>query len=65
MRNDEPAATATEMTCPKCGGAMRSHARNGVLIDQCRDCHGLFLDAGEFERLMAAETSMLGAEFSR
>ena len=44
---------------------MRTHARNGVLIDQCRDCHGLFLDAGEFERLMAAEASMLGAEISR
>jgi Zn-finger nucleic acid-binding protein len=54
-----------ELVCPKCGGAMRSHARNGVLIDQCRDCHGLFLDAGEFERLMAAEASMLGGEIAR
>ena len=65
MQEDSTAAAAQEMTCPKCGGAMRSHARNGVLIDQCRDCHGLFLDAGEFERLMAAEASMLGAESSR
>jgi Zn-finger nucleic acid-binding protein len=54
-----------ELVCPKCGGAMRTHARNGVLIDQCRDCHGLFLDAGEFERLMAAETSILGGEIAR
>ncbi len=51
-----------ELVCPKCGGAMRTHARNGVVIDQCRECHGLFLDAGEFERLMAAEASFFGAE---
>jgi Zn-finger nucleic acid-binding protein len=28
--------------------------------DQCVKCHGLFLDPGEFERLMAAEQSALG-----
>jgi Zn-finger nucleic acid-binding protein len=61
------ADTAQEdgLVCPKCGGAMRTHARNGVVIDQCRECHGLFLDAGEFERLMAAETSFFGAEAAR
>lgn len=64
MREDPTDTAASEMTCPKCGGAMRTHARNGVVIDQCRDCHGLFLDAGEFERLMAAEAKMLGAEIS-
>jgi Zn-finger nucleic acid-binding protein len=62
---EELDSASKELVCPKCGGAMRSHARNGVLIDQCRDCHGLFLDAGEFERLMAAETSMLGGEIAR
>jgi Zn-finger nucleic acid-binding protein len=61
---EELESASEELVCPKCGGAMRTHARNGVLIDQCRDCHGLFLDAGEFERLMAAETSMLGGEIT-
>jgi Zn-finger nucleic acid-binding protein len=43
------------MTCPKCGGAMRSYERNGVTIDQCTECRGVFLDRGELERLVDAE----------
>jgi uncharacterized protein len=62
--HEELESASEELVCPKCGGVMRTHARNGVLIDQCRDCHGLFLDAGEFERLMAAETSFLGGEIA-
>ena len=58
---DETIALGTHLTCPKCGGVMRTHARNGVEIEQCHDCRGLFLDVGEFERLMAAESSLLGA----
>ena len=56
---EEASAEAT-MTCPKCGGEMRSHARNGVTIEQCRKCHGIFLDRGEFEQLLSRETSYLG-----
>jgi hypothetical protein len=43
------------LTCPKCGGEMRSYERNGVVVDQCADCRGLFLDRGELERLVEAE----------
>ena len=43
------------LTCPKCGGAMRSLERSGVLIDVCSGCRGVFLDRGELERLMDAE----------
>lgn len=43
------------MTCPKCHGEMRSYERNGVTVDQCADCRGLFLDRGELERLAEAE----------
>ncbi|MFT3863059.1 MAG: zf-TFIIB domain-containing protein [Solirubrobacterales bacterium] len=50
------------MTCPKCGGEMRTHQRNGVTIEQCRKCHGIFLDAGEFEQLLTRETSYLGGD---
>lgn len=39
---------------------MRTYLRNGVAIDQCRDCMGIFLDPGELERLMTAERSFLG-----
>ena len=51
---------ATTLTCPKCGSEMRSYERNGVVVDQCTGCGGLFLDRGELERLAQAETSHYG-----
>ena len=39
---------------------MRSYERNRVLIDQCVGCRGVFLDRGELERLMAAESQFFG-----
>jgi hypothetical protein len=50
------------MTCPKCGGEMRTNTRNGVTIEQCRKCHGIFLDRGELEQLLGRESSFLGRE---
>jgi uncharacterized protein len=50
------------MTCPKCGAPMRKHTRNGVTIDQCTKCHGIFLDRGELEQLIGAESSFLGQD---
>jgi Zn-finger nucleic acid-binding protein len=49
-------ATAT-LTCPKCESPMRSYERNGIVIDQCTNCRGVFLDRGELERLMDAESA--------
>ena len=40
------------MRCPKCGGHLATRDHHGVQIDQCSDCHGLWLDDGELERLM-------------
>ena len=48
-------ADATILTCPKCRGEMRTYERNGVLIDQCEECRGIFLDRGELEQLLDAE----------
>jgi Zn-finger nucleic acid-binding protein len=45
----------TMLTCPKCTGQMRAYERNGVTVDQCADCRGIFLDRGELERLIDAE----------
>jgi uncharacterized protein len=53
------ADTAT-LTCPKCQGAMRSYERNGVTVDQCTECRGVFLDRGELERLVDAERAHYG-----
>ncbi len=41
--------------CPKCHGAMRSYERSGIVLEQCEDCRGIFLDHGELERFVDAE----------
>lgn len=51
-----------ELTCPKCHGTMRNYERNGVHVDQCADCRGIFLDRGELERLIDAENAWHGEE---
>jgi Zn-finger nucleic acid-binding protein len=50
-----------DLVCPKCQGAMRTYERNGVHVDQCTECRGIFLDRGELERLIDAENSWHGA----
>lgn len=49
-----------KLVCPKCASPMRTYARNGITIDQCIGCHGIFLDRGELEQLISAESSYLG-----
>lgn len=47
----------SNLVCPKCHGPMRSYERSGVHVDQCTDCRGIFLDRGELEHLIDAETA--------
>ena len=54
---DAPNLAASAYRCPKCGGTMRSYERNGITIEQCTECRGIFLDRGELESLMAAEAA--------
>ncbi|NYS20822.1 zf-TFIIB domain-containing protein [Streptomyces sp. SJ1-7] len=41
------------MQCPKCHAQMQTYNRNGVQIEQCSGCRGIFLDYGELESLTA------------
>jgi Zn-finger nucleic acid-binding protein len=50
-----------DLTCPKCGAVMRPYERNGVTIEQCSECRGVFLDRGELERLIDAEAAYAAA----
>ncbi|MBP5940753.1 zf-TFIIB domain-containing protein [Streptomyces acidiscabies] len=43
------------MQCPKCHAAMHTYNRNGVQIEQCSNCRGIFLDYGELEALTRLE----------
>lgn len=43
------------MNCPKCQTAMREREKGDLIIDVCPNCRGVWLDAGEMEKLIAAE----------
>lgn len=43
------------LLCPKCAGVMKTYERNGVHLEQCDTCRGIFLDFGELEALTQME----------
>ncbi|KAA9164907.1 transcriptional regulator [Amycolatopsis acidicola] len=49
------------MICPKCQNAMRTVDKNGVHIEQCEGCRGIFLDRGELEQIAGAESAYYGS----
>lgn len=40
------------MRCPKCGMEMTTSNLAGVEIDCCVDCRGIYLDAGELDKIL-------------
>ena len=42
------------MRCPLCNVPVREVRRRGVKIDVCPECRGVWLDAGELERMLAS-----------
>lgn len=48
-------ATVESVICPKCQNQMRTVDRQGIHIDQCDGCRGIFLDRGELESILNAE----------
>ncbi|MGE5802684.1 MAG: zf-TFIIB domain-containing protein [Gemmatimonadota bacterium] len=40
------------MKCPKCGYDLFSGDWDGIQIDQCTNCHGIWCDAGEVEEIL-------------
>ena len=40
---------------------MRQYERNGITVDQCTECRGVYLDHGELERLVSAENAYYAA----
>ena len=41
------------MKCPKCGMDLQTLTRGNVEIDTCFNCHGVWLDAGELDEILA------------
>ena len=58
----QQAAAQTErkshyMKCPKCGYDLITGDWDGIQIDQCTHCHGVWFDAGEAESLLKSPQS--------
>lgn len=39
------------MKCPKCGHDLKEEDLEGVKVDRCTFCEGIFLDAGELDQI--------------
>jgi uncharacterized protein len=53
------------MKCPKCGMDLAEIELHGVKIDQCSNCGGIFLDAGELDQLSKHDDQgVIGKVFS-
>lgn len=45
---------AQGILCPRCPGApLEEREREGVIVDVCVECRGIWLDRGELEKLLA------------
>jgi Zn-finger nucleic acid-binding protein len=54
------------MRCPRCQGTeLEERERDGVVVDVCRSCRGLWLDRGELEKLILRATRELDEYGSR
>ena len=48
------------MKCPKCGMQLEEIPFGNVRIDKCFHCGGVWLDAGELEKIVTKEPGFLG-----
>jgi uncharacterized protein len=51
------AAGTSSMQCPRCDGVLKPSTFDGVQIDTCDKCGGVWLDAGELEQVIKSESS--------
>ena len=52
------------MRCPRCGGTLTEVLHHGATVDRCVECKGVWLDAGDFERIEHALDSGVTRFFS-
>ena len=59
-----PDGTATTLECPACGAGTTLVAvdRNGVEIDACPRCRGIWLDRGELDKLIQLESEAVDSD---
>jgi len=51
--------------CPRCGIALEEVDRQGVKVDCCRRCKGVWLDAGELEAVVIRDSESWFSQWVR
>lgn len=52
VAEEAKAAGKSSMRCPRCDGNLKESKFEGVLIDTCEKCGGVWLDSGELDQLI-------------
>ena len=53
------------MKCPKCGHDLKEEKLESVSVDRCTHCEGIFLDAGELERIFRQQAEQRRSFFRK
>ncbi len=56
VAEEAKAAGLSSMKCPRCDGTLHESQFEGVSIDTCDKCAGVWLDSGELQQLTQKET---------
>ena len=41
-----------KLQCPKCGGTWESYTFQGIALERCRQCCGIWMDKGELDAVL-------------
>jgi Zn-finger nucleic acid-binding protein len=53
------------LICPNCSSEMRLRTKNGVELDHCPRCRGVWLDRGELEKITSIQNRYESDHFQR
>jgi hypothetical protein len=56
-QEQEAVRELAQARCPRCGERLTTATRHDVEIDECPGGHGIWLDAGELEKLTSREST--------
>ena len=57
-REHEAAKAEHWMKCPKCGDNLQEIDMDGILVDKCGGCDGIFFDRGELELMIESKGAL-------
>jgi Zn-finger nucleic acid-binding protein len=60
---DRYRAPGAGLPCPVCNVELRPTDRNGIEIDFCPQCRGVWLDRGELDKIMERSATMYRTEY--